>query len=102
MANNRRKQRNQITKETRDLMWKTLPTREGKTTGASQQELHYDRSPVTNANGSGLKEVETIDLQWKTLAGVYDCTVPLRSNPAFSFKLAFASHCQKLAFILCI
>jgi hypothetical protein len=33
-------------------------TQEGKTTDASQQALHYDQSPVTNANGGGLQEVE--------------------------------------------
>jgi hypothetical protein len=38
-------------------------TWEGKTEGASQQALHYDRSPVTNANGVGLQEVEWIGLQ---------------------------------------
>jgi hypothetical protein len=45
-------------KETRDLTWKPPSTREGKTIGASQQEFHYDRSPVANANGGGLQEVE--------------------------------------------
>jgi hypothetical protein len=33
-------------------------TREGKTTSANQQALHYDQSPVTNANGGGLQEVK--------------------------------------------
>jgi hypothetical protein len=76
------------------------PNMRGKTTGVGQQELHYDRSMVTNANGGGLQEVERINLQWKTLTGLYDsyCTTSL--GLAFGFKRAFASLRQKLAFIL--
>lgn len=43
-------------KEARDLMWKTLRTREGKTMGASQQELYYDRCPITNVNATAYKK----------------------------------------------
>jgi hypothetical protein len=43
--------------DTRFNVENPLNTR-GKTTCASQQALHYDRSPVTNANGGGLQEVE--------------------------------------------
>jgi hypothetical protein len=44
-------------KKTRDNVENPLNTR-GKTTGDSQQELHYDRSLITNANGGGLQEIE--------------------------------------------
>jgi hypothetical protein len=39
--------------ETRDLMWKTLA---GKTTGASQQELHYIGSQVTTPTAAAYKK----------------------------------------------
>jgi hypothetical protein len=58
--------------ETRDLTWKTPSTREGKTTGASQQELHYIGSPVTTPTAAAYKKRMNQYLQWKTLMGIYD------------------------------
>jgi hypothetical protein len=40
--------------ETRDLTWKTLA---GKTTGASQQELHYIGSQVTTPTAVAYKRM---------------------------------------------
>jgi hypothetical protein len=57
--------------DTRDLTWKTPSTREGKTTSASQQQ--FTMSGVwLQRQRRRLTRRERINLQWKTLTGIYD------------------------------
>jgi hypothetical protein len=57
--------------ETRDLTWKTPSTREGKTTGASQQQFTMSGVRLQRQLRR-LTRREWINLQWKTLTCIYD------------------------------
>jgi hypothetical protein len=56
------KVKDQTAKETRDLTCSILPTREGKTTGVRQQELHYAESQVTTPNSGLQKDERTVSI----------------------------------------
>jgi hypothetical protein len=79
--------------ETRDLPWKTPSTREGITTGASQQQFTMSGVRLQRQRRR-LTRRELINLQWTTLTSIYDPYGPplrsVRSRP-FSWETEFRS-----------